>query len=452
MNRSLPAIALGLLLLGAAPSSAQDTSAQGTLGGYADLVARVMPSVVNITVRAEVTPGHFETMLGSGFIIDPTGYIVTNRHVVINSYSIVVNFSDGTRLPAHVIGHPPATDIALLKVDPPHPLPAITWGDSDKVRVGDKVLAIGNPLGFGGTVTSGIVSALNRNTFNTPYDNYIQTDAAINHGNSGGPLFNMRGDVIGVNTILITTNSEGSIGLGLSIPSDDARFAARELRAFGHVRPGWIGADLQAVTPDLADAFGLSDTNAALVARVDPAGPAAAAGLQPGDVIEAFNDERPHDVRALMRMIAEHALDSPVVLTVRRAGADIKTTVTIKEFPQAEMVADFPFSLASAPKMAAGDLGLRLVPLSTGTRSRLGLGADAEGVEVASVPAESAADRAGLREGDVILQIQDSPAREPDDIQHAVQQARQQNRRDLALRVIGASGPPHWVALPLASE
>lgn len=154
----------------------------------------------------------------------------------------MVNLSDGTRLPARVVGHPPATDIALLKVNPMNPLPAVTWGDSDKVRVGDKVLAIGNPLGFGGTVTSGIVSALNRNAFNTPYDNYIQTDAAINHGNSGGPRFNLQGQVIGVNTILITSNSEGSIGLELSIPPDDARFAASELGAFGRVRPGWIGA------------------------------------------------------------------------------------------------------------------------------------------------------------------------------------------------------------------
>ncbi len=446
MNRSLPAVALGLLLLGAAPSIAQDTQ-----GGYADLVARILPSVVNIAVRAQRAPGRFETMLGSGFIIDPTGYIVTNRHVVINSYSIVVNLSDGTRLPAQVIGHPPATDIALLKVTPPHPLPAIAWGDSDKVRVGDKVLAIGNPLGFGGTVTSGIVSALNRNAFNTPYDNYIQTDAAINHGNSGGPLFNMQGQVIGVNTILITSNSEGSIGLGLSIPSDDARFAATELRAFGRVRPGWIGADLQAVTPDLADAFGLSDTNGALVAAVDPAGPAAAAGLRPGDMIDAFNDERPKDMRALMRMIAEHALDTPVALTVHRAGADIKTTVTIKEFPQAEMVADFPFRLAPPPKMAPGDLGLRLAPLSTGTRSRLGLAADAPGVEVTSVPPESAADRAGLHHGDVILQTRDCLARDPDDVQQSVTQAQEQNRRDLAMRVIGPSGP-QWVALPLAAS
>jgi serine protease Do len=243
----------GMLLLTAAPCGPQEPSPS-----YADLIARILPSVVNITVQAEVPATdagsdkaginaagqpreRVETMLGSVFIIEPSGYIVTNRHVVINSFSVVVGLSNGNRLPARVVGHPPATDIALLKVNAPYPLPAIQWGDSDKVRVGDKVLAIGNPLGLGGTVTTGIVSALNRNGGNTPYDNYIQTDAAINHGNSGGPLFNMKGQVIGVDTILITNSSEGSIGLGLAIPSDDARFAATEMREFGRVRPAGSG-------------------------------------------------------------------------------------------------------------------------------------------------------------------------------------------------------------------
>ena len=238
--------------------------------------------------------------------------------------------------------------------------------------------------------------------------------------------------------------------MGLSIPSDDARFAATELRAFGRVRPGWIGADLQAVTPDLADAFGLSDTNGGPSPRwirLDRR-PQRASGRR---MIDAFNDERPKDMRALMRMIAEHALDTPVALTVHRAGADIKTT-TIKEFPQAEMVADFPFRLAPPPKMAPGDLGLRLAPLPTGTRSRLGLAADAPGVEVTlSAAAGMAADRAGLHHGDVILQTRDCLARDPDDVQQSVTQAQEQNRRDLAMRVIGPSGP-QWVALPLAAS
>jgi serine protease Do len=461
-RRAVTGMALGgMLLFTVAPCGAQESAPS-----YADLIARILPSVVNITVQAEVTvttdagsdkPGinaagqpreRVETMLGSGFIIDPSGYIVTNRHVVINSFSVVVALSNGNRLPARVVGHPPATDIALLKVNAPYPLPAIQWGDSDKVRVGDKVLAIGNPLGLGGTVTSGIVSALNRNGGNTPYDNYIQTDAAINHGNSGGPLFNMKGQVIGVDTILITNSSEGSIGLGLAIPSDDARFAAAEMREFGRVRPGWIGANLQAVTPDLAGAFGLPGTGGALVASVDGSGPSAAAGLKPGDIIETFNDQTPRDARALLRMIAEYPLDRTAHLTVHRGGTNLKMTVTIKQYPPAAMVANFPFRLANPPSMAAGDLGLRLIPITPAKRSQFGLGTDASGVEVSSVPSGSAADSAGLLQGDVILEVQDHPVRMVEDVQQSLQRAQQEHRPGLALFVRGPSGT-RWVALPV---
>lgn len=461
--RSWPRITVGamaascMLLLTTLPSKAQVASES-----YADLIARVMPSVVNISVDTVVptagprpsksTPEqpqqHTETMLGSGFIIDPSGYVVTNRHVVINSYAIIVSLSDGTRLPAHVVGHPPATDIALLKVKADHPLPAIKWGDSDNIHVGDRVLAIGNPLGFGGTVTAGIVSALNRNGFNTPYDNYIQTDAAINHGNSGGPLFNMNGQVIGVNTILITTGAEGSIGLGLAIPSDDARFAATELREFGRVKPGWIGAALQPVTPDLADAFGLNGTGGALVASVAGSGPAAEAGLAPGDIIETFNGDTPRDVRALMRMIAEYPLDRTAALDVRRRGSDRAMTVMIKEFPPAEMVADFPFRLANPPAMAAGDAGFHLIPITAAARTRFGLAANVPGLEVAAVLPESAADRAQLHKGDVVLDVGSQPASMPADVQHALERAQQARRQYLALLIAGASGEK-WIALPV---
>ncbi|MBV9194535.1 MAG: trypsin-like peptidase domain-containing protein [Solirubrobacterales bacterium] len=441
----------GLLSLCAAASRADEGA-----GGYADLVGRVLPSVVNISVRKAVpAAGGSETrdsggvVVGSGFIIDPAGYVVTNRHVVVDSYSITVGLSDGTRLVAHVVGHPPATDIALLKVDPDHPLPAVQFGDSEKIRVGERVLAIGNPLGLGGTVTAGIVSALNRDTADTPYDNYIQTDAAINHGNSGGPLFNMRGEVIGV-TSAIFSPTAGSAGLGMVLPADDAKFAVTELREFGRVRPGWIGARLQQVTPDLSDAFGVTTTRGALVAAIQKSSPAEAAGLRVGDIISKFADRTPTDVRSLMRMIAESPLNSETILTVHRGDSDMKVPITVREYPPAMMVADFPFEL-SKPPTESGDLGLRLQPLGASTRARLQLPADTQGVEVASVPPGSAADRAGLRTGDVVLQVLGSVVATPSDVQKGLQGAHGRGRAESGLLIVDSSGQ-RWVALSTSAE
>ena len=432
------------LLAVCAPSAYADDN-------YADLVARVLPSVVSITVRKSVpVQGTSERrdsgiyIMGSGFIIDPSGYVVTNRHVVLDAYSIVIAMSDGKRLAAHVVGHPPATDIALLKVEPDHPLPTVTFGDSDQVRVGEKVLAIGNPLGLGGTVTSGIVSALNRNTLDTPYDNYIQTDAAINHGNSGGPLFDLNGKVIGVNTEIISPG-EGSAGLGFALPSNDVRFAVTELRDFGRVRPGWIGAHIQEITPELASAFGASSTHGALVSTVPAGSPAAAAGLRPGDVIVGFGDRAPTDARALMRMIAESPLDTTVALTVRRGAAAMQVPVTMREYPQAMMAANYPFELTAAPS-DNGDPGLRLGPLDPATRAQVALPAGVSGVLVTLVPPGSAADRAGLRVKDVILQVGSDAATNPESAQRLVQQIRKAGQSEAGLLVADTSGQ-HWVAL-----
>ena len=429
---------------------------EGVDSGYADLVARVLPSVVNISVRTavQVTDGaetrvSDHVVLGSGFIIDPSGYVVTNRHVIIDAYSITVQLRDGRRLVADVVGHPPATDIALLKVNSDEPLPATHFGESDNVRVGDKVLAIGNPLGFGGTVTSGIVSALNRDTADTPYDNFIQTDAAINHGNSGGPLFNMRGEVIGVNTELFSPTT-GSVGLGMALPSDDVKFAVTELREFGRVRPGWIGARLQELTPDLSDAFGVPTTHGAVVAAVEGSSPAESAGLRPGDVILDFGNRAPTDVRALMRMIAESPLDGTTPLTVHRSGADLKVPITIREYPPALMVANFPFEL-SKPPMESGDLGLRLTAIDAATRARLHLPDNASGAEVVSVPPGSIADRAGLRAGNIILQVQGNVTATPAEVQDALLQAQKRGRADLGLLVEDASGQ-RWLALSTKAE
>jgi serine protease Do len=431
--------------------------AEETSESYADLVTRVFPSVVNISVKKMIPDGTRPTaptsekeFFGSGFVIDPSGYILTNRHVVIDSFAVTVVFSNGTRLPARVVGHPPATDIALLKVDTDHPLPAVTFGDSDLVRVGERVLAIGNPLGLSGTVTLGIVSALNRDTGDTPYDNFIQTDAAINHGNSGGPLFDMKGEVIGVNTALIATGdaSAGSMGLGLAIPANDAKFAASELRAFGRVRPGWIGARLQQVTPDLAVALGLAKTDAIIVAGVDTGSPADTAGLRQGDLVERFGDQSPKDVRALMRMIAEYPLEHNAPLTVRRDKDDATLTVTVKEYPPAKMVVDYPFEFTSERAMRMGDLGLSTAPLTPAVRARLNMARDSQAVEVSAVPPGSAADGIGLRVGDAILRVQNQPASSPDIVQRELQLAGADHRGQLALLVLDQDGA-RWVALPV---
>ena len=456
--RGAVAMVAGLAIVAVASAQAGDLA-----GGYAPLVARLLPTVVSISTRTAVTiagakPGDASAetrdsgliFAGSGFIIDPAGYILTNRHVVMNAYSITVTLSDGTRLAAQVVGHPPATDVALLKVETKHPLPAVQFGDSAQVRVGEKVLAIGNPLGIGETVTAGIVSALNRNTGESPYDNFIQTDAAINHGNSGGPLFDLEGNVIGVNTALLTGSAAntGSIGLGLAIPSDDARFAAQELREYGAVKPGWIGARLQEITPGLAAAFGLPDSSGALVGAVDTSGPAADAGLAPGDIILTFNGEAPTEVRALMRMIAKSPLGQTAMLRVRHDSTDRNVPIVIKEYPPAAMVANFPFQLAHPPPMVAGDTGLRLGPLTDAARNRFALPPDTVGMAVLAVPSGSAADRAGLRQGDVVLRVQQQPATTPDSVERGLEQARKDGRSDVALLIVGPSGQ-RWVALPL---
>jgi serine protease Do len=450
---------IAAMLVCIAPAASQ---ASATNNGYADLVARLWPAVVSITVSIMVpvqasegsksertAPDTEADFAGSGFIIDPSGYIVTNRHVVINAFSITVTLSDGTRLPAKVIGHPPAIDVALLKVDAEHPLPAVQLADSEMVRVGDKVLAIGNPLGFGETVTAGIVSALNRNTGESPYDNFIQTDAAINHGNSGGPLLNMQGQVIGVDTELVTPNatSTGSIGLGLAIPSDDVAFAIAELRKYGRVRPGWIGARLQQITPDLAKAFGVASTGGALIAAVDEEGPADGAGLRPGDVIQTFDGRTPTDVRALMRMIAETPLGHDVVLGVRREHDERLIHIMVSEYPPAEMVSDFPFQLTQPPRSVEGDSGLQLFAISDAVRRRLHIAASVKGVAVAAVRPGSPADRAGLRPQDVILQIQGKEATNPKIVETALQRARDKGVAEMSLLVVGPAGQ-NWLAFP----
>ncbi len=357
-------LAAAALALAAAPSAA----ARPAPDSFSDLAARLSPSVVNISTSQKVDrpdaaeipqfpPGspfedlfreYYEnqqreggsqtTSLGSGFIIDASGVIVTNNHVIEGADEITVNLQDGTSLKAALVGTDEKTDLAVLKVESAAPLPFVSFGDSDAVKVGDWVLAIGNPFGLGGTVTAGIVSARNRDIEAGPFDDFIQTDAAINRGNSGGPLFDMDGNVVGVNSAIISP-SGGSIGIGFAIPSAIVKRTVDQLREFGETRRGWIGVRIQAVTPELAEGLGLDRARGALVAEVTAGGPAEAGGLQVRDVILAFDGKPVPDSRALPRLVAETEIGRTVTLDVWRDRQSMPLQVTLGRLEEAEATA-----------------------------------------------------------------------------------------------------------------
>src|SRR5690242_18908239 len=266
--------------------------------------------------------------LGSGFIIDPAGYIVTNNHVIADANEVNVILNDGTTLKADVVGRDQKTDLALLKVNTAKPLKAVKFGDSDKLRLGEWVIAIGNPFSLGGTVTAGIVSARNRDIQSGPYDNYIQTDAAINRGNSGGPLFNLNGEVIGVNTAIISP-SGGSIGIGFAVPSKTALPVIDQLKQFGETRRGWLGVRIQQVTDEIAESLKISPARGALVAGVDDKGPAKPAGIEPGDVIIKFDGKDIKEMRDLPRVVADTPIGKQTPVTIIRKGKEETKTVTL---------------------------------------------------------------------------------------------------------------------------
>lgn len=292
----------------------------------ADLVASLLPTAVSIESSRPRSPSggsgttamyepNFTPSLGSGFIIDPSGLIVTNKHVIEDASHLTVTLQDNATYRATLLGQGIETDIALLQIEALHPLPSVTFGDSDKIRPGDPVLAIGNPLGLGGSVSAGIVSALNCDIGDSPFGDFIQTDAAINHGNSGGPLFDSRGRVIGMNTAIISPTA-GSAGLGFAIPANDVQFVVAQLRRYGRVHAGWIGVELQRLTPAILAAARLDQSATGVVASVDPGGPAEAAGIQPDDIVISEAGKVPTDTRSFTLAIAaqEPGSSSSVVI------------------------------------------------------------------------------------------------------------------------------------------
>jgi serine protease Do len=387
--------------------------------------------------------GHPHKMqsLGSGFIVDPAGIIVTNNHVIDGADEISVTLQDNTTLKATLIGHDDRTDLAVLQVHPDKPLPAVHFGDSDKSRVGDWVLAIGNPFGLGGTVTAGIVSARGRDIQQGPYDDFIQTDAAINRGNSGGPLFNMDGEVVGINTAIYSP-SGGSIGIGFSIPSDEAKNVVEQLRHYGRPRRGWLGVRIQQVTPDIAESLGLKGDDGALIAGVTTGGPADKAHIQNGDVILTFNGQKLKEMRTLPRVVAETAVDKQVPVEIWRGGHLQTLQVTVAEMPDDEKQAkaETAHKPAANPATDFSALGLKLSPLTDELRSKYHIDAQQKGIVVTDVQQDGPAATRGLKAGDVIVEVAQQAVAAPSDMEKLLDDARTKNKKTVLVLVQGADG------------
>lgn len=397
------------------------------------------------------------TSLGSGFVIDPAGIIITNNHVIDGADEIVANFADGTRLTATVIGTDPKTDIAVLRVEPTSPLQSVSLGNSADLRIGQWVMAIGNPFGFGGTVTVGIVSALNRDIRSGPYDDFIQTDASINRGNSGGPLFNMSGEVVGINTAIISP-SGGSIGIGFSIPANLANNVINQILEFGSTRRGWLGVRIQPVTQEIAESLGLERPEGALVASLDPEGPAGMSGIEVGDVIVEFNETRIREMRELPRIVADTAVGSTVPVIVYRRGEPVTLQVTIAQLdegqvaPEDRALENGEETEQPAPVGPQEMLGLSVVGLTSDLRTQYDLPDSLNGVLIVGVDPDGTASESGLAEGEVITEANQEAVSSPSDIRAQIDDLKEQGRTRILLLVRGLDGEPRFSTLPIDDE
>ena len=480
---SLPSNAVAV----AAPAGVVDTGVQYGPPSFADLAERVEPAVVSITVSGKTVaaaqmngqqnrvpqfpegspfgeffeqfrnrvpgmPGGDNSAqrefqgVGSGFIISPDGYVVTNNHVVENATEIGVVMQDGTRYEATVKGRDPKTDLALLKVTTDAPLPYVELGDSDSARVGEWVVAVGNPFGLGGTVTAGILSARGRDINSGPYDDYLQVDAPINRGNSGGPLFNNRGQVIGVNSAIYSPTG-GSVGIGFAIPSNLVRDVVAQLEANGKVTRGWLGVQIQPLTDDIAESLGLVETHGALVAGVQPGSPAELGGVKPGDVIVSMNGEQLDDFKDLSKLVAKAAAGSESTLQVKRQGETRKLTIEIGNMP------DDGAKVALADDTAGDDgpkLGVYLAELTPEARQRYRIGKDTEGVLITGVQQGSPAAKAGIEAGQVIHMVGQETVTSPQDVVARVKQAAV-DKKSSVLLMVEQNGMQRFVAVKFAS-
>jgi serine protease Do len=487
LRRSAVGAAVAVLLV--LPAAVPPAAARPTPDGFADLAEKLVPSVVNISTtqtvkpekqgeqssRPQFPPGSpFEeffkdfldknqrgerqqgkprksTSLGSGFIIDATGYVVTNNHVIADADEITVILHDDTHLKAEVLGRDTKTDVAVLKVKTDKKLVAASWGDSDKSRVGDWVLAIGNPFGLGGSVTAGILSARQRDINSGPYDDFLQTDASINRGNSGGPMFNMDGQVIGIATAIYSP-SGGSIGIGFAIPSNLAKEIAAELiSAPDHiVRRGWLGVRIQAVTDEIAESLGLDKPRGALVASVNDNGPAQAGGIQPGDVILSFDGKPVNDMKHLPRLVAETSVGKTVPVGVWRKRKTETLQVSVGRLDETE-----PVSAKETPKnkplkenlSTVTTLGLTLSNVTTELKEKFSL-ADEKGVVVVDVAKDSPAAEKGLKPGDVIMEASQEEIKSAGQVVGKIDDAKKAGRKSILL-LVERQGDLRFIALRL---
>jgi len=391
--------------------------------------------------------------LGSGFVVDAEkGIIVTNNHVIADADEIEVNFSDGTKLKATLAGTDTKTDIAVLKVDPKaKKLTAVKFGDSNKLRIGDWVMAVGNPFGLGGTVTLGIVSARNRDINSGPYDDFIQTDAAINRGNSGGPLFNMEGEVVGINTAIISP-SGGSIGIGFSIPSELAAGVVEQLSEYGETRRGWLGVRIQPVTDEIAESLGMKSAKGALVAGVTKGGPVDNGSIQPGDVILKFDGKDVHEMRDLPRVVAESPVGKDVDVVLVRKGVEQTVKVKLGRLEDGEKLekGDSGKQTQDSDKSAAETasvLGMTVGALDDATREKFGIGAEVSGVVITGVEPRSPAAERGVSAGDVITEIAQESVATPKDVTDKIASLKEQGRKNALLMLASKTGELRFVTV-----
>jgi serine protease Do len=488
-DAAIAALAVAVIVLPARPAAARGPE------NIADVAEQVIDAVVNVSTSQKVDPDvgnlpdlppgspmekffndffkhhhgqggdggqggddqdsgpHRINSLGSGFIIDPSGLIVTNNHVIDGADEISVTLNDGAKLKAELVGKDAKSDLALLRIHSDKPLKAVKFGDSDKLRLGEWVVAIGDPFGLAETVTAGIISARNRDINSGPYDNYIQTDAAINRGNSGGPLFNLNGEVIGVNTAIISP-SGGSIGIGFAIPSDSAMPVIDQLQKYGEARRGWLGVHIQEVSDDLADSLDIGAARGALVAGVDDKGPAKPAGLKPGDVVVNFDGHDIKEMRDLPRIVADTPVGKQVDVVVIRKGKQETLKVTVGRLKDDEKVAEAETKKESAPEQKSvvqKTLGLELSSLNDDARKKFKIRQNVKGVLVTGVDPSASNDAPDkhLEAGDVIVEVQYQAVGTPTDLQKRIDDLKSQGKKVAVLLVSNGDGETRFVALTL---
>ena len=477
------ASALALMTATVAPTTARMAQAHEGPESIADLASELLDSVVNISTSQRVSSNNrtprprvpegspfqdfFDEFfgdredgrpapsprsrrvnsLGSGFVIDPDGIIVTNNHVIADADDIEVNFADGTMLIAEVIGADPKTDIAVLKVEPEAPLRAVTLGDPNSARIGDWVMAIGNPFGLGGTVTTGIVSARGRDINSGPYDNFIQTDAAINRGNSGGPLFNKHGEVIGVNTAIISPTG-GSIGIGFAVPADLVQTVIAQLIEFGETRRGWLGVRIQPVTDDIAESLGMDEAKGALVSGIIEGGPVDDGSIQPGDVIISFDGRDVEEMRDLPRIVAESPVGKEVDVVIIRRGEEETVSVTLGRLEDGEQLIAQNQDEGAEPRTTVV-LGMELAELDEALRAEYTIDEDVEGVLIVDVGADSAAAEKRIAAGDVIVEVAQEAVRNPQEVMDLFEELQADGRRNALLMIANKTGELRFVTVPM---